>query len=560
MDGEDRLPDLLDEDASELAEELRLPAEMLRWMRRDPVLLHPLLLPDEDGPGRTAERPHPRAGRDGHRGAAPRDVPRPVARREAGAARPSRRRLLSARPRPSSSPRSTTAPATSRWSTSATTAPSPTCRRSAVVEIPAVIDRDGAHPLPLAPLAPEQRALVQAVKAYEELTIEAARTGDREVAVRALAANPLVGAEVASPFPRRDPRGGRRAPGAIRDGLIRELPARRHRKLAASRTGGSRVVHPLRVSCAILSRPRPTLIPTLSETLLSVVPIARRPTRRRPSRPSTPRRGRRPAGSPSSSSSSSPASASSPRSLGGQRLRRAGERPARRCRQLENLKLPQEIVVLDRTGKTELARFGEFKRDVVTFDEIPPVLLDATTAVEDKTFWENAGFDPTAIIAAGIDSIRGSGRGASTITQQLVRANLLDPNLVQDPERTVERKLKEIIQSIRLTKAYPGRRGQAADHHRLPEQQLLRQPELRREGRRAVLLRQGPRRPDAGRGGDARGAAAVAVELRPRAQRGRRRATSSSTTKASAPTRLRTSTSSSSRTRRSPSAGTRSST
>jgi len=71
---------------------------------------------------------------------------------------------------------------------------------SAVVEIPAVIDRDGAHPLPLAPLAPEQRALVQAVKAYEELTIEAARTGDREVAVRALAANPLVGAEVAERF------------------------------------------------------------------------------------------------------------------------------------------------------------------------------------------------------------------------------------------------------------------------------------------------------------------------------------------------------------------------
>jgi len=126
---------------------------------------------------------------------------------------------------------------------------------------------------------------------------------------------------------------------------------------------------------------------------------------------------------------------------------------------IENLQLPQEIVVLDRTGKTELARFGEFKREVVTFDEIPPILVDATTAVEDKTFWENAGFDPAAIIAAGIDSIRGSGRGASTITQQIVRAKLLDPNLVQDPERTVERKLKEIIQSIRLTKAYPDVEG-----------------------------------------------------------------------------------------------------
>ena len=71
---------------------------------------------------------------------------------------------------------------------------------TAVVEIPARIDRDGAHPLPLAPLAPEQRGLVQAVKAYEELAVAAARSGDRTLAVRALTANPLVGAEVARPL------------------------------------------------------------------------------------------------------------------------------------------------------------------------------------------------------------------------------------------------------------------------------------------------------------------------------------------------------------------------
>lgn len=70
----------------------------------------------------------------------------------------------------------------------------------AVVEVPAIIDRDGAHPLRLAPLAPEQRGLVQAAKAYEELAVAAARTGDRIAALRALAANPLVGAEVAAPM------------------------------------------------------------------------------------------------------------------------------------------------------------------------------------------------------------------------------------------------------------------------------------------------------------------------------------------------------------------------
>ena len=123
---------------------------------------------------------------------------------------------------------------------------------------------------------------------------------------------------------------------------------------------------------------------------------------------------------------------------------------------LESYALPEETVVYDRTGKVELARFGDFKREVVQFDEIPKVLIDATTAVEDKTFWENAGFDPVAILSAGIGSLRGDSRGASTITQQLVRARLLPEDLVADPHRTAERKLKEIVQSIRLTQAFEG--------------------------------------------------------------------------------------------------------
>ena len=68
----------------------------------------------------------------------------------------------------------------------------PDLPNDAIVEIPARIDREGAHPLALAPLEPDMRGLVQAVKAYEELAIRAARTGDRTVALRALMANPLV--------------------------------------------------------------------------------------------------------------------------------------------------------------------------------------------------------------------------------------------------------------------------------------------------------------------------------------------------------------------------------
>jgi 6-phospho-beta-glucosidase len=62
----------------------------------------------------------------------------------------------------------------------------------AVVEIPARIDKEGAHPLPLAPLAPEMRGLVEEVKAFETLAVDAARSGDRRTALRALLANPLV--------------------------------------------------------------------------------------------------------------------------------------------------------------------------------------------------------------------------------------------------------------------------------------------------------------------------------------------------------------------------------
>jgi 6-phospho-beta-glucosidase len=71
----------------------------------------------------------------------------------------------------------------------------------AVVEVPARVDAAGAHPLPLEPLAPELLGLVQQAKAYERLAVEAAVTGDRTVALKALLANPLVGEyRVAAPL------------------------------------------------------------------------------------------------------------------------------------------------------------------------------------------------------------------------------------------------------------------------------------------------------------------------------------------------------------------------
>ena len=88
------------------------------------------------------------------------------------------------------------------------------------------------------------------------------------------------------------------------------------------------------------------------------------------------------------------------------------------------------------------------------------------------------------------------------------------------PRPDVERKLKEIIQSIRVTQAFRGRGRQGSDHHRLPQPELLRQPDLRREGGLRVVLRQAVRpRTSPRRGRDHR-----------RAARSRRRTTTSSAT------------------------------
>ncbi len=124
---------------------------------------------------------------------------------------------------------------------------------------------------------------------------------------------------------------------------------------------------------------------------------------------------------------------------------------------LDTITFTSQTVVYDRTGKVQLAKLGSDRRDVVQYKDVPPALIDATTAAEDKTFWGNAGFDPVAFVKATIDTLQGNDRGASTITQQLVRARLL-PQDVLDGNIYI-RKAKEIIQSIRLTQAYPGVAG-----------------------------------------------------------------------------------------------------
>ena len=78
----------------------------------------------------------------------------------------------------------------------------------AVVEIPSRIDRDGAHPLPLSPLAPAEQALLREVKAYERLAAEAARTGDRDAGAASPSGEPAGPGRGRSGTPARRAAGG----------------------------------------------------------------------------------------------------------------------------------------------------------------------------------------------------------------------------------------------------------------------------------------------------------------------------------------------------------------
>ena len=97
--------------------------------------------------------------------------------------------------------RSSTIVAWSSSSMCATEGPSRTCPATHAPKIPARVGAQGAEPLPVGELPLPVRGLIQAVKTYEQLTIEAALGGDVGLALQALVANPLVGSYTrARPF------------------------------------------------------------------------------------------------------------------------------------------------------------------------------------------------------------------------------------------------------------------------------------------------------------------------------------------------------------------------
>ncbi|MFN2465048.1 MAG: transglycosylase domain-containing protein, partial [Candidatus Dormibacteria bacterium] len=98
-------------------------------------------------------------------------------------------------------------------------------------------------------------------------------------------------------------------------------------------------------------------------------------------------------------------------------------------------------------------RYGQ-NRTVVPLDHVSAALQHATIAIEDREFYKHGGVDAPRIASALYYDIthRAAARGASTITQQVVKNSLLAPDLAQS--RTADRKIKEFILAIELENKY----------------------------------------------------------------------------------------------------------
>lgn len=89
----------------------------------------------------------------------------------------------------------------------------------------------------------------------------------------------------------------------------------------------------------------------------------------------------------------------------------------------DKLYAKESSVLYYKDGTTELARLGAEDRVLVTYDELPQVLVDAIVATEDSRFFQHKGMDVARFLKASFGQLLGnsSAGGASTITMQLVK-------------------------------------------------------------------------------------------------------------------------------------------
>ena len=121
---------------------------------------------------------------------------------------------------------------------------------------------------------------------------------------------------------------------------------------------------------------------------------------------------------------------------------------------IANHSLFQTTHIYDRNGKLLYdlydPKYG--RRTYVNYNDISPLMINATVAAEDHTFWDNSGVDFQGIVRAAITNLQSHSivEGGSTVTQQLVKNQIL----ANDP-RNFQVKTEEAILAYGLTQQYP---------------------------------------------------------------------------------------------------------
>ncbi len=119
--------------------------------------------------------------------------------------------------------------------------------------------------------------------------------------------------------------------------------------------------------------------------------------------------------------------------------------------ELTKRKVSETTIIYDRTGDHVLYRlYGEENRKLVSHDDLPDALRNATIAIEDERFYKHVGIDVIGILRALRKNYEEGGavEGASTITQQVARNALLTR------EKTIVRKFKEAVLAIKIERTY----------------------------------------------------------------------------------------------------------
>ena len=90
------------------------------------------------------------------------------------------------------------------------------------------------------------------------------------------------------------------------------------------------------------------------------------------------------------------------------------------------------------------------KRQILTYNDIPKVMVDAVLAIEDRRFFEHGGINWLSLIGSFLTDVRAEGklRGGSTITMQIARGFFLTP------EKKISRKLTEMLIAVELEQKF----------------------------------------------------------------------------------------------------------